>query len=134
MLLEETRQNLDLLSAQEGLSWVSRHFSKAKFASSFGEEDQVITHMIASQRLDINIFTLDTGRLFQETYDLIELTRSNYKINIDVLFPDQAQVEQFVKEKGINGFYNTVENRKECCTIRKVHSLNRALAGADIWI
>ncbi len=134
MQLEETTRSLEHLSANDGLHWVATNFKKAKFASSFGEEDQVITHMIAKQKLDINIFTLDTGRLFQETYDLIELTRSAYKLNIDVLFPDQKVVEQYVKTKGINGFYDSVENRKECCAIRKVHSLNRALAGADIWI
>lgn len=134
MQLEETTRSLEHLSTNDGLRWVAANFKKAKFASSFGEEDQVITHMIAQQKLDINIFTLDTGRLFQETYDLIELTRSAYKLNIDVLFPDQKEVEQYVKNKGINGFYDSVENRKECCGIRKVHSLNRALAGADIWI
>jgi phosphoadenosine phosphosulfate reductase len=134
MLLEEAAHNLDHLSAIDGLQWVAGNFKNAKFASSFGEEDQVITHIIAKQRLDINIFTLDTGRLFQETYDLIELTRSAYKLNIDILFPEQKEVEQYVKNKGINGFYDSVENRKECCAIRKVHSLNRALAGADIWI
>jgi phosphoadenosine phosphosulfate reductase len=134
MLLEDTRQALDLLSAPAGLQWVAANFKKAKFASSFGEEDQVITHLIAQQGLGIKLFTLDTGRLFQETYDLIEITRLHYRIDIDVLFPEQEEVEKFVKEKGINGFYNSVENRKECCSIRKVHSLNRALAGADIWI
>lgn len=134
MLSEEVRHNLDPLLAHEGLRWVSENLPKAKFASSFGEEDQVITHLIASQRLNIDIFTLDTGRLFQETYDLIELTRRNYNINIEVLFPDRTEVEKYVKANGINGFYDSVENRKECCTIRKVHSLNRALADADIWI
>lgn len=134
MLLEETRHRLEPLSAQEGLHWVAENFHKAKFASSFGEEDQVIAHLIASQRLNIGIFTLDTGRLFQETYDLIDLTRSNYKIDIDVLFPDAKEVEKYVKDKGINGFYNSVENRKECCGIRKINPLNRALAGVDLWI
>jgi phosphoadenosine phosphosulfate reductase len=134
MLIDETRHSLEPLSASDGLRWVADHFKKAKFASSFGEEDQVITHMIAHQQLAINLFTLDTGRLFQETYDLIELTRSAYKIQIDVLFPDQKEVEEYVRNKGINGFYDSVENRKECCAIRKVHSLNRALSGADIWI
>lgn len=134
MLLEETRSALDLLPGNEGLRWVADHFRKAKFASSFGEEDQVITHLIASRQLAIQIFTLDTGRLFQETYDLIELTRRNYNISIDVLFPDYTEVEKFVKTKGINGFYDSVENRKECCSIRKVHPLNRALADAEIWI
>jgi phosphoadenosine phosphosulfate reductase len=134
MVLEETRHHLDALNGPEGLRWVADHFQHAKFASSFGEEDQVITHLIASQQLNINIFTLDTGRLFQETYDLIDLTRRHYKINIDVLFPDAAEVEKYVKDKGINGFYDSVENRKACCAIRKIHPLNRALAGADIWI
>ena len=134
MSIEETRQRLDPMSAHEGLRWVSENFYKAKFASSFGEEDQIITHLIASQRLNIGIFTLDTGRLFQETYDLIDLTRTNFNIDIDVLFPDAKEVEKYVKDKGINGFYNSVENRKECCGIRKIHPLNRALAGADIWI
>lgn len=134
MLLEETRHSLEPLSGQEGLRWVADHFGKAKFASSFGEEDQVITQLIESQQMNIGIFTLDTGRLFQETYDLIDLTRTNYKISIDILFPDAMEVEKFVKDNGINGFYHSVENRKECCAIRKVHPLNRALAGADIWI
>jgi phosphoadenosine phosphosulfate reductase len=134
MLLEETRRSLEHLNASEGLKWIADNFQKAKFASSFGEEDQVITHLIAHQQLPITIFTLDTGRLFQETYDLIDLTRRNYNINIDVLFPDQTEVEKYVKTNGINGFYDSVENRKKCCGIRKVHSLNRALAGADIWI
>jgi phosphoadenosine phosphosulfate reductase len=134
MKWEETARHLDLLSAIDGLHWVVGNFKKPKFATSFGEEDQVIIHLIAKQQLDINIFTLDTGRLFQETYDLIELTRNTYKLDIDILFPDHKEVEQYVKHKGINGFYDSVENRKECCGIRKVHSLNRALAGADIWI
>lgn len=134
MTFDETARSLEHLSASEGLRWVADNFRNVKFASSFGEEDQVITHLIAQQRLNINIFTLDTGRLFQETYDLIELTRNAYKLNIDILFPDQKEVEQYVKTRGINGFYDSVENRKECCAIRKVHSLNRALNGADIWI
>lgn len=134
MTFDETARSLEHLSASEGLRWVTDNFRNVKFASSFGEEDQVITHLIAQQRLNINIFTLDTGRLFQETYDLIELTRNAYKLNIDILFPDQKEVEQYVKTRGINGFYDSVENRKECCAIRKVHSLNRALNGADIWI
>jgi phosphoadenosine phosphosulfate reductase len=134
MILEETRQYLEHLPGHEGLRWVASSFTKPKFASSFGEEDQVITHLIASQRLGIDIFTLDTGRLFQETYDLIELTRRNFNVNIEVLFPDYAEVEKYVKTKGINGFYDSVDNRKECCSIRKIHPLNRALAGADIWI
>ncbi len=134
MLSGETHHQLSTLAAHEGLRWVAEHFHTAKFASSFGEEDQVITQLIASQHLSIGIFTLDTGRLFQETYDLIDLTRANYKIDIDVLFPDATEVEKYVKDKGINGFYNSVDNRKECCGIRKIHPLNRALSGVDLWV
>jgi len=134
MIIEEVRHHVDHLPGNEGLRWVANHFHQAKFASSFGEEDQVITHLIASQQLNIGVFTLDTGRLFQETYDLIDLTRHHYKIDIEVLFPDASEVEKYVKDKGVNGFYESVENRKECCSIRKIHPLNRALAGADIWI
>lgn len=97
-------------------------------------EDQVITHMIASHKLPVQIFTLDTGRLFQETYDLIDLTRKKYKINIDVFFPDHKEVEHMVNSKGVNCFYESVENRKQCCFIRKVKPLKRALSGASVWV
>ncbi len=80
------------------------------------------------------VFTLDTGRLNQETYDVMDAVRSRYGIEIDVYFPDQKEVEEMVRSKGFNLMYESVENRKLCCEIRKVHPLNRALRELDAWI
>ena len=104
------------------------------FASSFGEEDQVITHMIASVAPEIPIFTLDTGRLFPETYDLIAKTQKRYTKPIQIYFPDAKAVEDMVRQKGINLFYESIENRKLCCQIRKVEPLKRALSQMRAWI
>lgn len=103
-------------------------------ASSMGPEDQVLTHMICAIDKNTRIITLDTGRLFQETYDLIAKTNEHFKLNIEVYFPDHKQVEEMVQEKGINLFYKSVENRKLCCGIRKNEPLKRALAGMEAWI
>ena len=99
------------------------------FTTSFGVEDQVITHKIFSNNLNIKIITLDTGRLFHETYDVFSKTIIKYGNKINVYFPDYISVEKLVTEKGPFSFYDSVENRKECCRIRKVIPLNRALAG-----
>ncbi|HRE66400.1 MAG TPA: phosphoadenylyl-sulfate reductase [Cyclobacteriaceae bacterium] len=126
--------HLNNLNATEGLAWASSNFKQVRFATSLGEEDQAITHLIAKNNLPVQIFTLDTGRLFQETYDLLHLTRLHYNTPIQVYFPDTAQVEEYVQQHGINGFYDSVENRKQCCHIRKVVPLKRALTGAEIWV
>lgn len=104
------------------------------FSTSLGQEDQVITDIIARNKMAIRIFTLDTGRLFYETYELIDRTRARYRIDIEVLFPKHESVEELVTKKGFTSFYDSVENRKECCFIRKVEPLGRALAGAKVWI
>jgi phosphoadenosine phosphosulfate reductase len=132
--VEHIIETLEALSAEEGLTWASKHFQNPQFSSALGEEDQVITYLIAQQRLSIGIFTLDTGRLFSETYDLLSLTQQKYGRIINVFFPEAKAVEEYVNTHGINGFYNSVENRKSCCNIRKVQSLKRALSGADLWI
>jgi len=135
MSFDEIKSYLNGRSASEGLIWVGTRFtSGAKFSSALGIEDQVITHLIAKQAPSIEIFTLDTGRLFQETYDLLELTRSRYKVNIKTYFPNDSKVEQLVTTKGPNSFFQSVENRKECCFIRKVEPLKRALQETTIWI
>jgi phosphoadenosine phosphosulfate reductase len=122
-------------SAEEILiHFLSRFRGKTAFSSGLGAEDQVITHMIASLDNNAYIFTLDTGRLFPETYDLIQATEARYGIRIHVLFPDATKVEKMVREKGINLFYDSVENRKQCCDIRKTDSLKRALRGKEVWI
>lgn len=104
------------------------------FASSLGAEDQVITHMMAEIDTAARIFTLDTGRLFPETLDLLDKTNKRYNIQINIFFPDAANVEDMVNKKGINLFYESVENRKECCHIRKILPMKRALEGVKIWI
>ncbi len=128
-------EKIETASLVEGLEIISDLFpGKVVFSSSLGQEDQVITDAIFKNELPIKIFTLDTGRLFNETYELLERTIARYKKNIQVYFPDAKDVEEFVTTKGVNSFYESVENRKECCSIRKVKPLNRALQGAEVWI
>lgn len=107
---------------------------KVAFSSSMGAEDQVITHMLSQRNKPVNIFTLDTGRLFQETYDLIEETNKHFGIEIEIIFPDYKKVQQMVREKGINLFYRSIENRKLCCSIRKKEPIERTLKGMKAWI
>jgi phosphoadenosine phosphosulfate reductase len=107
---------------------------KVVFSTSLGQEDQVITDIIAKQNVDVKIFTLDTGRLFNETYELADKTRARYKRAIEVYFPAYDNVQNLVTKKGFTSFYESVENRKECCYIRKIEPLNRALQGAKVWI
>ena len=132
---ENLKEELTSLSAEQGLTLIGKVFHNgAKFSTSFGMEDQVITHLIATLSLDIEIFTLDTGRLFQETYDTFALTKQKYKVPIITYFPNQLNIEQLLQQKGPNSFYESVENRKECCFIRKVEPLQRALQGTRVWI
>ena len=104
------------------------------FATSLGAEDQVITQMLAEIDPSVVIFMLDTGRMFQETYDLLDLTQKKYKIKIRSYFPDANAVEEMVNDKGINLFYESIENRKLCCHIRKIEPMKRALQGMKAWI
>lgn len=128
-------EELTGLTPQEVLAVLAkRHPGKIAFSSSLGAEDQVITHMIADRTLPIRIFTLDTGRLFPETYDLIDITSKKYGIAIEVCFPDAMEVQNMVNQKGINLFYESIENRKQCCGIRKTAPLKKALQGMEIWI
>ncbi len=106
---------------------------KITFGTSLGAEDQVITHLLWSTGRPFNIFTLDTGRLFPETYDLIDRTNNKFKIKIDVMFPDFHEVEEMVKTHGINLFYKSIELRKHCCLLRKLNPLQRALQGREAW-
>lgn len=107
---------------------------KLVFASSLGEEDQVITDLIAKVSNGIEIFTLDTGRLFQETYDLLSKTQKKYSMSFKMYYPDNEAVEDMVRNYGINLFYESVANRKLCCGLRKVEPLKRALKNSDAWM
>lgn len=104
------------------------------FSTSLGQEDQVITDMIYDNNLDIEVFSLDTGRLFEETYKLIQRTNRKYEKNIKIYFPENSAVEKLMTEKGPYSFYESIENRKECCNIRKVVPLKKALSGHKCWI
>lgn len=122
-------------SIEETLAFLANEYKdKVVFSTSFGQEDQVITALIAKNDLPITIFTLDTGRLFQETYDVFHKTLKKYKKEIKVYFPEANAVEKLLNEKGPNSFYESVENRKECCFIRKVAPLTKALKGNAVWI
>ncbi|TDB61834.1 phosphoadenylyl-sulfate reductase [Arundinibacter roseus] len=107
---------------------------EVSFSSSLGFEDQVITDHILANHLPIRIFTLDTGRLFEETYKTLQRTNNRYETKIEVVFPKNPSVENLLNQKGPYSFYDSVENRKECCFIRKVEPLNRALQGVKIWV
>jgi phosphoadenosine phosphosulfate reductase len=132
LALEKLLTDQDIVSK---LKTLSLHFeNKIVFSSSFGLEDQVISHLIFSHDLPIRVFSLDTGRLFAESYDVWEDTRRKYKKKIEAYFPNNQAVEKLIEEKGLYSFYQNVENRKECCHIRKVEPLERALKGADCWI
>lgn len=135
MLSQEDLQHIENLSAEESLRFISEKFTEgAVFSTSLGQEDQVITDIIFRNQMNIKVFTLDTGRLFYEHYELLSQNNARYKTKTEVYFPDTQDVEKYVNEKGINAFFHSVENRKECCYIRKVKPLNRALEGAKIWI
>jgi len=120
---------------QEILSYfIERFGAKIALASSLGAEDQVLTEMIVKINPETTIFTLDTGRLFPETYDLIDRTSRKYKKNLQIYFPDNMKVQEMVNKKGINLFFESVESRKECCFLRKIEPLQRAFSGLDVWI
>jgi len=133
--LDELRSIINNKSAEESIEILSEIFSgKIVFSSSLGLEDQVITHLIFSQNMSVEVFTIDTGRLFNETYLVLEKTNEYYNKKIKVFFPEYSKVEKLVNEKGPFSFYDSVENRKECCFIRKVEPLKRALDGKQMWI
>jgi phosphoadenosine phosphosulfate reductase len=122
-------------SAEEVLATAVRRFpGRVAFASSLGLEDQVLTAMIAEAKLDIPIFTLDTGRLFPETYDLIDRTARRYGVTIHTYFPAAAEVEKMVDRDGVNLFRDSIEARHRCCEVRKIMPLRRAQLELDAWI
>jgi phosphoadenosine phosphosulfate reductase len=127
--------NEDLKTPQQILKWaIDNLHPKLGMASSFGAEDVAVIDMMMKINPKARIFTLDTGRLNQETYDVMDEIRNKYNINIEVMFPDQNEVEQMVRVNGMNLFYQSMGNRKLCCGIRKVHPLNKMLATLDGWI
>jgi len=133
--LENIQQHIQGLGPVEALSKLAELFpGEVIFSTSFGWEDQVISHMIFSNNLPIKVFTLETGRLFRETYSVWAATMNRYQKPIHAYYPNNELLEEMVSKKGPNSFYESVENRKECCGIRKIEPLKRALKGNKIWI
>lgn len=127
--------NVKLDTPQETLTWALDNLHpKIAMASSFGAEDVAVIDMIMKINPKARIFTLDTGRLNQETYDVMDEIHTKYNLNIEVMFPEHNEVEQMVRVNGMNLFYHSIGNRKLCCGIRKVHPLNRMLSTLDGWI
>jgi len=114
--------------------FLEEYKGKIALSSSMSVEDQLLTEMVVNIDSEVKIFTLDTGRLFPETYDLIDRTAKKYNINIEVFFPESTDVEEMVYSKGMNLFFSSIENRKLCCNLRKLKPLARALNNLDVWI
>lgn len=133
--IKELNNHLKGKPAEELLSFfLSEYGDRIALASSLGLEDQVLTDMILKIKPSATIFTIDTGRLFSETYSLIDKTNLKYNTKLAVYSPDCKDVEPFVRSYGINPFYESIEKRKGCCKVRKINPLMRALSGLDVWI
>jgi phosphoadenosine phosphosulfate reductase len=133
--LEGLRSATKGMALPQSLAYLADLFpGKVVLSSSFSWEDQVLSHFVLDAELDVEIFTLDTGRLFPETYTVWSKTNDRYKTQIKAYYPNQNDVEKYVNEKGPNAFYNSVADRKGCCFIRKVEPLKRALKNKSIWI
>lgn len=131
----DLNRRLEKAAPQEVLAWALATFGRSVALAWSGAEDVAVLDMM--HRIDAKatrVFTLDTGRLNPETYDLIDTVRRKYDLEVEVLFPDAPAVEAMVREKGMNLFYLSLENRKECCRVRKVEPLHRALGILDGWI
>lgn len=125
---------LKINAVKQLLEQIAADYSPAVLATSYGADDMVLMDLIAKFAPQIGIFTLDTGRLPKETYDLMQQAKKHYQLEVEVYYPDTLSIEQFVTHNGPNAFYDSVDLRKQCCGIRKVAPLNRALAGKKAWL
>jgi len=134
-MIEKLTRQISNKTIKEQLEFLAKEFKdRIAFSTSFGQEDQLITDIIFKNNIPIEVFTLDTGRMFEETYKVWNITNKKYNKKITAFFPDKDEVEKMVKEKGIYSFYDSIDNRKECCNIRKVFPLTRALKNIDLWV
>jgi len=133
--IEQLNLQFEGKSPEEVLSYfLAEYKGRIALSSSLSIEDQVLTDLIVKIDKEARIFTLDTGRLFPETYSLLERTNLKYDIKLEVFFPDFKEVEKMVKAEVINLFYNGIDQRKACCRVRKLEPLKRAFQGLDVWI
>ncbi|NQY20190.1 MAG: phosphoadenylyl-sulfate reductase [Campylobacteraceae bacterium] len=135
MNIEELNKKFKDSSAEDVLEYFLKEYGDlAALSSSFGAEDQVLTHMMLELDKKAHIFTLDTGRLHPETYSVMDATNLKYGTKVKVFFPQTEDVQKLYETQGINGFYESIENRKTCCFIRKIEPLKRALKPLKVWI
>ena len=133
--IEKLNQQFASLSLEKAFETLSTlGFKNIAFSTSLGQEDQVLTDVIFKNNHPIKVFTLDTGRLFEQTYDILDKTQKKYNKSISSFAPDNNELEALLDSKGPYSFYDSIENRKECCSIRKINPLQKALKGVDLWI
>ena len=133
--IEKLNQQFASLSLEEAFETLSTlGFKNIAFSTSLGQEDQVLTDVIFKNNHPIKVFTLDTGRLFEQTYDVLDKTQKKYNKSISSFAPDNNELETLLDSKGPYSFYDSIKNRKECCSIRKINPLQKALKGIDLWI
>ncbi len=134
--LDYYNQVINDMSLSDAIAYVMNTIQGKKvFSTSFGIEDQLLTHYIIPHINEVKVFTLDTGRQFNETYEVFQKTLNKYpSLTIQTYYPEEADIQQYINSHGINGFYDSIDSRKECCRVRKVKPLQRAIAGANLWI
>ena len=133
--IEKLNQQFASLSLEKAFETLSTlGFKNIAFSTSLGQEDQVLTDVIFRNNHPIKVFTLDTGRLFEQTYDVLDKTQKKYNKSISSFAPDNNELEALLDSKGPYSFYDSIENRKECCSIRKINPLQKALKGVGLWI
>ncbi len=133
-LLKEIEEKILSLNTSDLIKYILKNHNNIALSSSLSVEDQVLTDMIFKVDKNSKVFTLDTGRLHSETYKVLDETNLKYGVKLDVYFPQNSDVENLYKPQGVNGHFESIDNRKNCCNIRKIEPLKRALKGVDIWI
>ncbi|AGR78347.1 phosphoadenosine phosphosulfate reductase [Aliarcobacter butzleri 7h1h] len=132
--LKNINKELENKTTIDVIAYFLDNFKNVALSSSLAAEDQVLTDILLKKDKNTSIFTLDTGRLHPETYDVMDATNLKYGIKIDVFFPDNENVQKLYKTQGVNGHYESIENRKNCCNIRKIEPLKRALKDVEVWV
>jgi len=135
ILAQKLNEDLKNKSTQEIVAFFLENYKgRVALSSSLAAEDQTLTDIMLKQDKEARIFTLDTGRLHPETYDVMDATNLKYNIKIDVYFPNEQNVQELYKTQGVNGHYESIDKRKNCCFVRKIEPLQRALKDLDVWI
>ncbi|MFW3427520.1 phosphoadenylyl-sulfate reductase [Aliarcobacter butzleri] len=132
--LKNINKELENKTTIDVIAYFLDNFKNVALSSSLAAEDQILTDILLKKNKNASIFTLDTGRLHPETYDVMDATNLKYGIKIDVFFPDNENVQKLYKTQGVNGHYESIENRKNCCNIRKIEPLKRALKDVEVWV